>query len=79
MGAERAAEKLPEFVRRIKDGNVTHKMIYGSDGPQFPGYLGRHLEAYVAEMKDANYTVEEMRNVLADNFSRVFSLPKFQP
>ncbi len=79
MGAERAAEKLPEFVRRIKDGNVTHKMIYGSDGPQFPGYIGRHLEAYVAAMKDADYTVEEMRYVLADNFSRVFGMPKFEP
>jgi predicted TIM-barrel fold metal-dependent hydrolase len=79
LGADRAAEVLPDFVRRIKDGNVTHKMIYGSDGPQFPGYIGKHLEAYVTAMKDADYTVEEMRNVLADNFSRVFGLPKFQP
>lgn len=79
LGAERAAEVLPDFVQRIKDGNVTHKMIYGSDGPQFPGYIGRHLEAYVAAMKDAGYTVEEMRNVLAGNFSRVFGLPEFQP
>ena len=53
--------------------------LISSDGPQYPGYIGRHLEAYVAAMKDADYTVDEMRDVLADNFSRVFGMPKFQP
>jgi predicted TIM-barrel fold metal-dependent hydrolase len=79
LGAKRAAEVLPDFVRRIKARGVTHKLIYGSDGPQFPGYVGRHLEAFVTAMRDADYTPEEMRNILADNFSRVFGLPAFQP
>lgn len=78
LGATRAQEVLPDFVRRIKDGNVIHKLIYGSDGPQFPGYVAQHLENYVAAMKDAGYTKDEMRMILADNFSRVFDLPKFE-
>lgn len=78
LGATRAEEVLPDFVRRIKNGNVTHKLIYGSDGVQFPGYVKLHLENYVAAMKDADYTKEEMRMILADNFSRVFNLPKFE-
>jgi predicted TIM-barrel fold metal-dependent hydrolase len=78
LGAERAAEVLPDFVRRIKAAGVTDKLIYGSDGPQFPGYAGRHLEAFVIAMKDADYTVEEMRQILSDNFSTVFGTPKFR-
>jgi predicted TIM-barrel fold metal-dependent hydrolase len=78
LGAERAAEVLPDFMKRIKAGGVTRKLIYGSDGPQFPGYTASHLEAFVTAMRDADYTVEEMRMILADNFSHVFGLPEFR-
>ena len=78
LGAERADEKVDEFVRRIKDGGVLEKVIYGSDGAQFPGYVKRHLEHYVAAMERNGYTVDEMRMVLSGNFSRVFGLPEFE-
>ena len=79
LGAERAAEVLPDFVGRIKAADMSHKLIYGSDGPQFPGYIRSHLENFVAAMSDAGYTTDEMRMILSDNFSRVFGLPKFDP
>lgn len=79
LGAKRAAPVLAEFLQRIKRANLASKMIYGSDGPQFPGYVASHLEAFVQGMRDANYTRDEMRMILADNFSRVFGLPKFEP
>jgi predicted TIM-barrel fold metal-dependent hydrolase len=79
LGAERAAEVLPDFLQRIKNGDVTHKLIYGSDGPQYPGYIASHLQAFVAGMNEAGYTADEMRLILADNFSHVFKLPKFEP
>ncbi|MFQ5636263.1 MAG: amidohydrolase family protein [Gammaproteobacteria bacterium] len=75
LGATRAAEVLPDFVGRIKRGNVVHKLIYGSDGPQYPGYVSRHLDNFVAAMRAADYTADEMRMILAKNFSRVFGLP----
>lgn len=78
LGATRAEEVLPDFVQRIKKGKVAHKLIYGSDGPQYPGYLTRHLDNFVAAMKDADYTKDDMRMILADNFSRVFDMPKFE-
>jgi predicted TIM-barrel fold metal-dependent hydrolase len=74
LGAERAAEVLPDFVTRIKNAGVTHKLIYGSDGPQFPGYIGKHLQAFVVAMQDADYTADEMRMILAGNFYRVFGI-----
>jgi len=79
LGAERAAEVLPDFVRRIRAGDVTHKLIYGSDGPQYPGYIESHLANFVAAMKDAGYTKDEMRLILAGNFSRVFGISNFEP
>jgi predicted TIM-barrel fold metal-dependent hydrolase len=78
LGATRAEEVLPDFVRRIKKGDVMHKLIYGSDGPQFPGYISRHLDNFVAAMKDAGYTKEEMRMILAGNFTRVFEIPEIE-
>lgn len=75
VGAERAEAVRLDFVRRVKAGGVIGKMIYGSDGPQFPGYVGSHLLAYVAAMEEAGYSADEMEQVLSGNFLRVFSLP----
>lgn len=79
LGAERAHALLPDFLRRIKDGKVVDKLIYGSDGPQFPGYVKSHLTAFVAGMQDAGYTAEEMEQILSGNFLRVFKLPPIEP
>ena len=78
LGADRAADVVNDFVRRVKEGGVIDKMIYGSDGPQFTGYAGEHLEAYVAAMQEEGYTADEMRLVLADNFVRVFGIPPIE-
>ncbi|MEO8224303.1 MAG: amidohydrolase family protein, partial [Gammaproteobacteria bacterium] len=77
LGARRAENVLADFLARVKAAGVIDKMIYGSDGPQMPGYVKSHLEAFVAGMRAAGYTAEEMRAILAGNFSRVFSLPAF--
>ncbi|TDJ45116.1 MAG: amidohydrolase [Gammaproteobacteria bacterium] len=74
LGADRGEHVIDDFVTRLKQGNVLHKVIYGSDGVQFPGYLASHLENYVAAMKRNNYTADEMRQVLSGNFSRVFGI-----
>jgi predicted TIM-barrel fold metal-dependent hydrolase len=74
LGAERAAEVIDDYVTRLKEGNVLHKVIYGSDGVQFPGYLKSHLEAYVAAMERNGYTAADMTAVLSGNFARVFGI-----
>lgn len=74
LGAERGENLIDDFVTRLKDGNVLHKVIYGSDGVQFPGYLKSHLENYVAAMERNGYTTEEMRQVLSGNFIKVFGI-----
>jgi predicted TIM-barrel fold metal-dependent hydrolase len=77
LGAKRAEGVLDDYLARVKAAGLASKLIYGSDGPQQPGYLKSHLERFVAGMQRGGYTVEEMRAVLAGNFSRVFGLPPF--
>lgn len=78
MGAERADEVRVDFFRRVKSGGVIDKMIYGSDGPQFPGYVDSHLKAVVAAMREIGYTPGEMELLLSGNFLRVFGLPPIE-
>ena len=76
LGARRAAGVLPDYLQRIRAGGVIDKLLYGSDGPQFAGYVKSHLDAFVTGMQEAGYTTDEMRLILADNFTRVFGMPK---
>lgn len=75
VGAKRADNIRAEFLARVKAAGVIDKMIYGSDGPQAPGYVKGHLQRFVAGMQAAGYSVDEMRAILAGNFTRVFGLP----
>ena len=75
LGADRAELVLHDYLERIRAAGVIEKLLYGSDGPQFPGYVKSHLEAFVAGMQEAGYTTGEMRLILADNFTRLFGLP----
>lgn len=78
LGAERADKLRADFLQRIKTGGVIDKMIYGSDGPQFPGYVKSHLQAFVDGMQEVGYTSKEIEQVLSVNFLRVFGLPPIQ-
>jgi len=75
LGAERAERVLHDYLQRIRSGGVIEKLIYGSDGPQFPGYVKSHLEAFVEGMQEVGYTTDQMRLILAGNFTRVFGMP----
>lgn len=74
LGAERAELVLQEYLVRIREAGLVKKLLYGSDGPQFPGYVKSHLDAFVAGMQEAGYTTNEMRLILAGNFTRVFEM-----
>jgi predicted TIM-barrel fold metal-dependent hydrolase len=74
LGADRGEDVIDDFVVRLKQGGVLNKVIYGSDGVQFPGYLKSHLENYVAAMQRNGYTPAEMRMVLSGNFIKVFGI-----
>ncbi len=65
---------LPEALRLARDAGVVDKVIYGSDGPQSPGFIGDYLARTLYAMDVEGYAVDEAALVLDGNFSRVFGV-----
>jgi hypothetical protein len=78
-GSDPTDRNLAAVLRKARDAGVAHKVVYGSDGPQSPGFVGRYLERTLLALDEADYTVDEARLVLADNASALFGLPTFRP
>ena len=74
LGARKASEVLPEYLKIIKKEGLIDRVIYGSDGPQFPGYTATHLENFVEAMKVNEYSAMEMKLILQSNFETLFNL-----
>ncbi len=63
-----------KVLRRTKEEGLIDRMIYGSDGPQFPGFLADYATRTRDAMKAAEYTADEAQAVFKTNFERVFGL-----
>lgn len=74
LGSPRAAELTALAMRRFREADIVERVLYGSDGPQGPGYMAKHLERTVAAMQAEKYSVAQMRAVLSGNFQRVFGI-----
>jgi len=61
-------------LRRTKEEGLVDRMIYGSDGPQYPGFLADYATRTRDAMKAAGYTAEEAQAVFKTNFERLFGL-----
>lgn len=71
-------ENLKEAMRRMREGGVVDRIIYGSDGPQSPGFVKGYVDRTVTAMKETGYSEQEAADVLAGNFARLFgvTIPK---
>ena len=78
-GSDPTGVNLPEAMKKMRDAGVVDRIIYGSDGPQSPGFVRNYLQRTLKAMQTNNYTLEETRQVLSENFVRVFKLPASQP
>lgn len=67
-------ENLKEAMRKMREGGVVDRIIYGSDGPQSPGFVKTYLDKVVVAMQATGYTEQEAADVLAGNFARVFGV-----
>jgi predicted TIM-barrel fold metal-dependent hydrolase len=74
LGARKAEDVLPQYLSIIKENNLIDRVIYGSDGPQFPGYTKSHLNRFGDAMQEVNYTNKEMELLLGKNFESLFGL-----
>jgi len=69
---------LPEAMEAMRAAGVVDRIIYGSDGPQSPGFVGRYLERTLTAMEGAGYTEDEAALALDGNFARAFGLPALE-
>ena len=77
IGAKRNdpnGEYYNKVLKMIKDYGLIPKVIYGSDGPNYPGYIKTYLERTLDAMDNADYSVDEAQAVLYDNFLRIYRL-----
>lgn len=61
-------------LAKLKKMGVLSRVIYGSDGPLFPGATKQYLETTMRSMVRVGYTYEEAVAVLYGNSKRIFKL-----
>ena len=64
--------RLPYAMDRMRQDGLVDRIIWGSDGPQSPGFVDRYVDATVEAMLASDYSVDEAQAVLAGNFDRAF-------
>ncbi len=74
-GSDPTGENLKQAMARLREAGLVDRIIYGSDGPQSPGFVRDYLLRTVAAMRATGYTVDEAQAVLSGNFARVFNVP----
>ena len=57
---------IGELIRRSGKKGLIDRVLYGSDGPQRPGFIAEYLERNIYAMEQSGYTVEEVRKVLSE-------------
>ncbi len=62
----------------IREAGLVDRVIYGSDGPQSPGFVAEYLERSIYAMEKAGYSADEARAVLSGNFARTFGVPEVE-
>ncbi|MEE2829316.1 MAG: amidohydrolase family protein [Myxococcota bacterium] len=71
-GADPSGENLTHAMRRIREEGLTSRVIYGSDGPQAPGFVADYLERTLVAMEAGGWTTAEAQSALRGNFDQLF-------
>jgi predicted TIM-barrel fold metal-dependent hydrolase len=78
-GSDPTGENLRIAMQRMREAGVVDRIIYGSDGPQSPGFVKDYLGRTVEAMRAAGYTAAEAEAVLSGNFARNFGVSVVAP
>lgn len=69
---ERSEPQLPGVMAAIAERNLTGKTLFASDGPQSSGKVRSYLEDVIEAAEAGGWTEDQIRGLLADNFTRVY-------
>jgi predicted TIM-barrel fold metal-dependent hydrolase len=65
---------LDSIFSRLKDKNIINKVIYGSDGPVYPGATKAYLSSVLKSMNRSGYTFLEAQSILFHNANRIYDI-----
>jgi len=65
---------LATAMTRFKEEGLVDRVIYGSDGPQSPGFVDGYMARTVAAMETSGYSADEAQRVLAGTARELFGL-----
>ena len=65
---------LDHAFNRIKSKNLINKVIYGSDGPVYPGATKAYLNSVMNSMSRMDYNYDEAQKVLFHNANMIFKV-----
>ena len=71
-GSDPEGTNLPLALRRFREEGLVDRVLYGSDGPQAPGFLADYLDRTLTAFEKAGYTAAEAEAVLGGNFDALF-------
>jgi predicted TIM-barrel fold metal-dependent hydrolase len=74
-GSDPTGENLKQSMTKLREAGLVDRIIYGSDGPQSPGFVKDYLARTIVAMRASGYTADEAQAVLSGNFARVFNVP----
>lgn len=74
VGSDARGDEYSTLIQRIRDEGFVERTVYGSDGPQRPGFVGTYLQTTVAAMQAAGYSAEEAQAVLSGNFATLYGV-----
>lgn len=67
-GSDPEGTNLPIVLRSIREAGLVDRLVYGSDGPQRPGFVKDYLARTLRALEKAEYSEQEAQAFLADNF-----------
>lgn len=71
-----SGDNLAATYAAMQEAGVVDRIVYGSDGPQSPGFVAEYLARSLEAMERAGYTPSEARMVLSTNFAALFGVPE---
>ena len=64
--------QYPEVLAEIRARGLVSRTLFATDGPQFSGMVRSYVMRMATGMRDAGYSIAEIRSVMGQNFYRLY-------
>lgn len=71
---QKSEPQYPYVLAQIKQRGLASRTLFGTDGPQFSGFVSSYLDVMLEGMKEAGFTADEVAGILSGNFYKLHAL-----